>query len=136
MSETEGRVNIFSERDIVTVRKAVREAAALLGFGVTDITRIVTAASELARNVFRFAGTGAMTWRNESREGLSGLCLIFEDQGPGIADLEQAMTPGFTSGGGLGMGLPGAKRLMDEMDVASEPGKGTRITIKKWVKGY
>jgi serine/threonine-protein kinase RsbT len=136
MMTTEGKVEILSEGDIVAVRKAVREAASDLGFGVTDITRIVTAASELARNVFRFAQTGVMHWQREESLGRFGLCVVFEDDGPGIEDMEEAMTPGFTSGGGLGMGLPGAKRLMDEMNVASVPGKGTRVTIRKWVKSY
>lgn len=136
MSSKSGEVRILSERDIVAVRKAVREAAAELGFGLTDITRIVTAASELARNVFRFAETGVMRWAHETAGNRCGLCLVFEDSGPGIQDLEEAMTPGYTSGGGLGMGLPGAKRLMDEMDVFSRVGEGTRVTIRKWVQGY
>jgi serine/threonine-protein kinase RsbT len=139
MSEPEhGEVQIRSESDLVTSRRAVREAAGALGFGLTDVTRIVTAASELTRNIYRYAGTGVMTWRALNDRGRTGLELKFEDQGPGIADVEQAMEPGFTTGVGLGLGLPGAKRLMDEMEVQSEVGAdglrptGTTITARKW----
>ena len=127
-----GEVSIQSEADIVAARKAVREVAVRLGFGVTDVTRIVTAASELARNSFLYAGSGQMRWQILETAGKSGLELVFEDLGPGIADIEQAMQEGYTSSGGLGMGLPGTKRLMDEMEICSEPGKGTRVTVRKW----
>jgi serine/threonine-protein kinase RsbT len=127
------QVNLENEGDIVEVRKAVRLAAQKMGFGVTDITRIVTAASELARNVHRFAGTGLMTLQTKSNTGKKGITLIFTDNGPGIADIEQAMELGFTTGGGLGLGLPGAKRLMDEMQLESKPGGGTKISISKWL---
>jgi len=128
-------VALKTEADIVVVRKSVREAATRLGFGITDVTRIITAASELARNVFLYAGSGVVRCRVLNRSGKVGLELVFEDHGPGIADIDQAMQPGYTSGGGLGLGLPGAKRLMDEMEIESEAGKGTRITVKKWRKG-
>lgn len=127
-----GEVAIASEVDIVSARKAVREAAVKLGFGVTDVTRIVTAASELARNTFLYAGTGRMRWRRLSTSGKSAIELVFEDNGPGIADIASVMQDGYTSGGGLGMGLPGTKRLMDEMEISSEPGKGTTVTVRKW----
>jgi serine/threonine-protein kinase RsbT len=106
-----------------------------LGFGITDVTRIITAVSELARNVFLYAGSGVVRWRVLNGSDKVGIELIFEDHGPGIADIDQAMRAGYTSGGGLGLGLPGAGRLMDEMEIQSEAGKGTKITVKKWRKG-
>jgi len=128
-------VALRTESDIVAVRKSVREAAITLGFGITDVTRIITAASELARNVFLYAGSGVVRCRVLNHSDKVGLELIVEDHGPGIADIDQAMQPGYTTGSGLGYGLPGAKRLMDEMEIVSEVGKGTRITVKKWRKG-
>ena len=128
-------VALRSETDIVVVRKSVREAATRLGFGITDVTRIITAASELARNVFLYAGSGVVRYRVLNHSDKVGLELVVEDHGPGIADIEQAMQPGYTTGRGLGYGLPGAKRLMDEMEIESEAGKGTKITVKKWRKG-
>jgi serine/threonine-protein kinase RsbT len=131
-AEQAGEVRIHSESDIVATRRTVRTAATQLGFGITDVTRIVTAASELARNVFRYAGSGIMRWQALDTGGRIGIELTFEDRGPGITDIEQAMEAGYTSGGGLGLGLPGAKRLMDEFEIASEIGKGTIVTTKKW----
>ena len=131
-AEHGGEVRIHSESDIVQTRRTVRTAATQLGFGITDVTRIVTAASELARNVFLYAGSGTMRWQALDVGSRIGIELTFEDRGPGISDLEQAMEAGYTSGGGLGMGLPGAKRLMDEFEIASEVGKGTIVTAKKW----
>ena len=128
-------VALRTETDIVVVRRAVREAAIGLGFGITDVTRIITAASELARNVFLYAGTGVVRCRVVNRPDQVGIELVVQDHGPGIADIDQAMQPGYTTGNGLGLGLPGAKRLMDEMEVESEAGKGTKITVKKWRKG-
>lgn len=129
-----GEFHIGSEADIVMARKLVRQAATALGFGITDTTRIVTASSELVRNIYRYAGSGEMRWQ-ALRQGVSaGLELVFEDRGPGIADIEQAMQPGFTTSKGLGLGLPGAKRLMDEMEIVSEVGKGTTICLKKWLR--
>ena len=101
---------------------------------VTDATRITTAASELAHNVFLYAASGAVHYRVLNRSGQVGIELIVEDHGPGIADIERAMQPGYTTGNGLGLGLPGSKRLMDEMEIESEVGKGTKITLKKWLK--
>src|SRR6266851_2343865 len=128
-------VPVQTETDIVVVRKSVREAASKVGFGITDVTRIITAASELARNVFLYAGSGVVRCRVLNRSDQVGLELIVEDHGPGIADIEQAMQPGYTTGNGLGLGLPGAKRLMDEMEIESEAAKGTKITVTKWRKG-
>ena len=115
-------------------RKVVRNAATALGFGITDVTRIVTAASELTRNIYHYAGSGVMRWRTLSRDARVGLELIFEDSGPGIPDIDKAMEAGFSTGKGLGMGLPGAKRLMDEMTVQSQVGKGTTVEVRKWLR--
>jgi serine/threonine-protein kinase RsbT len=133
-AEATHSVVIESENDIVTVRKAVRDAAEALGFGITDVTRIVTAASELARNVFIYAGSGTMQWQGLNTGGSIGIELKFEDNGPGIANIEQAMEGGCSTSGGLGLGLPGTKRLMDEMEINSQVGKGTIVTIRKWLK--
>lgn len=130
----EGEFTIGAESDLVTARRLVREAAVAVGFGLIDVTRIVTAASELTRNIYQYAGSGRMRWCTLTREGHPGLELIFEDQGPGIPDVAQAMQPGFTTGKGLGLGLPGAKRLMDEMIIDSTPGKGTTVRVHKWLK--
>ena len=131
-NQQHGQVRIVSEGDIVTVRKTVREAARALGFGVTDVTRIVTAASELTRNVYLYAGSGTVHWRTLDTSGVVGIALTFEDEGPGIADIEVAMEPGYSTSGGLGLGLPGVKRLMDDMHIQSEVGQGTTVTVKKW----
>jgi serine/threonine-protein kinase RsbT len=134
MNAIEGEVPIETESDIVLARRAVREAAKDAGFGATDITRIVTAASELARNTFQYGGRGVMRWRCLEQNGRDCLELHFVDDGPGIADVNQAMQEGFTTGRGLGLGLPGAKRLMDELDIESSPGHGTKVVCKKWRK--
>jgi serine/threonine-protein kinase RsbT len=130
----QGEFQITSENDIVMARKVVRDAAATLGFGLTDVTRIVTAASELTRNIYHYAKSGVMRWRVLNRGTDTGLELTFEDQGPGIPDVEKAMEPGFSTGKGLGMGLPGSKRLMDEMTIESTVGKGTTVIVSKWLK--
>ncbi len=131
---SQGEVCIESEGDIVLARRRVRELAIATGFSSTDVTRVVTAASELARNVFQYAGKGAMRWRTIENNGRSGLELQFADQGPGIADVKIAFQDGYSTGEGLGMGLPGTRRLMDEMEIQSPPGQGTTVTIKKWRK--
>lgn len=137
MSEQQqGEIRIDSEMDIVTVRKAVREISQQIGFGATDITRIVTSASELARNVFNYAGIGAMHWSRLGQNGEIGIELIFIDNGPGIPDIEQALTPGYSTMKSLGMGLSGAKRLMGEMDIESAPGKETKVRVRKWLGKY
>jgi serine/threonine-protein kinase RsbT len=133
MSELEhGTVQIEEEADIAVARRVVRDIAGKVGFGTTETTRIITAASELGRNVFKYAGKGSMYWRILQKGTASGVELRFEDHGPGIADLDAAMREGHTTGGGLGMGLPGAKRLMDEMDVQTAPGEGTTVVVRKW----
>ena len=126
------RIQVDSEGDIVTVRRTVRDAAKELGFGITDVTRIVTAASELTRNIYLYAGSGEVWWTAVDSRGGVGLEIVFEDRGPGIGDVELALQEGYTTSGGLGLGLPGAKRLMDEMEIETEDGKGTRVTVRKW----
>lgn len=130
----EGEFRVRTESDIVTARRFVREAATALGFGLVDVTRIVTAASELTRNIYQYAGSGVMRWRPLHQAGRTGLELVFEDSGPGIADVEKAMEMGFSTGKGLGLGLPGAKRLMDEMTITSHVGEGTTVQVRKWLK--
>jgi serine/threonine-protein kinase RsbT len=125
-------VQIRSDNDIVVSRRTVREVAQSLGFGITDVTRIVTATSELARNIVLYAGSGVMRWSELGISGRVGVELTLEDNGPGIANIEQVMQEGYTTSGGLGLALPGSKRLMDEFEIASEIGKGTRITVRKW----
>lgn len=129
LSET---IGIQSSADVVLVRQAVRKLAVEIGFSLVDQTKIVTAASELARNTLDYGGGGTVKLEH-LQEGLrQGLRLIFEDQGPGIPDTEMALKDGFTTGGGLGMGLGGTKRLMSEFSLESEVGKGTRVTIVRW----
>lgn len=130
----QGEIEIKTESDIVVARRTVREAATQVGFSVTDVTRIVTAASELARNVFKYAGEGVMRWRSVESNSRPGLELQFVDHGPGIPDVDLALQEGYSTGAGLGMGLPGAKRLMDELEIQSAVGQGTTVTLKKWRK--
>jgi len=125
---------IEGEGDIVLARRAARQLAQEVGFGPTDVTRIVTACSEMARNVFKYAGQGKMSWRILEGDSGPGLELKFDDRGPGIADIETAMREGYSSSGGLGMGLPGAKRLMDEFRIDSTIGRGTSVVLKKWLR--
>lgn len=127
-----GTLPIKTERDVATARMMARNAAAAAGFGLTDVTRIVTAVSELARNIIRFAGAGVVRWRPLDAGGRNGIEVIAEDHGPGIPDIARAMEEGYTTGGGLGMGLPGSKRLMDELEIQSEVGRGTTVTVRKW----
>jgi serine/threonine-protein kinase RsbT len=110
----------------------VREIAAALDFSVTGKTMLVTAASELARNTLIYGGGGKFTWEVISVGARHGLRLSFEDHGPGIANIPRAMTNGWTSGKGLGLGLPGAKRLVNEFEIHSTPGRGTRVVIVRW----
>lgn len=122
---------IHAEIDIVTVRRRVREIAAGLGFSLVDQTKMVTAASELARNTMIYGGGGSM--RAEALNGpRTGLRLIFEDKGPGIPDVDLALRDGFTTGSGLGLGLGGSKRLVSEFQVSSRVGEGTTVTITRW----
>src|SRR5271166_3830119 len=119
--------------DIVGARKAGHQLALELGFSLTDVTMIATAISEIARNITSYAGRGAVQVAVDEREGRKALVVRAEDDGPGIADIERAMEDGYTTGRGLGMGLPGARRLMDRMIVDSTPGQGTVIEMWKWI---
>ncbi|MBD2231902.1 anti-sigma regulatory factor [Phormidium tenue FACHB-1052] len=125
-------MEIQSSADVVLVRQAVRQFAVELGFGLVDQTKIVTAASELARNTLDYGGGGTVTLETLQNGGRRGLKLTFEDRGPGIPDIEMALKDGFTSGGGLGMGLGGAKRLANEFEIESVVGEGTRVIIVRW----
>lgn len=123
---------IKSSSDIVKVRQFAREWAVSLGFSLVEQTKVVTAASELARNALDYGGGGQVeleVLQNELRQGLK---LTFADQGPGIADLEQALKDGFTTGSGMGLGLGGAKRLANEFEIDSAPGRGTKVSITRW----
>ena len=126
------RQPVRGSEDIVLVRQAVRAWAVELGFSLVDQTKIVTAASELARNTVIYGGGGSVTLEAVSDGTRRGLRLVFEDEGPGIKDIEQAMKDGFTTGNGLGLGLSGAKRLSNEFDIVSALGQGTRVTIGRW----
>jgi serine/threonine-protein kinase RsbT len=124
-------VPVRTEPDVVAVRRHIRELAAKMGFTLVDQTKLVTAASELARNTIIHGSGGVM--HVETLNGpRSGLRLTFEDQGPGIADIELALRDGFTTGSGLGLGLGGAKRLVSEFDIVSRHGQGTKVTITRW----
>ena len=120
------------EQDIVAARQAVRKLTQELKFSLVDQTKMVTAASEIARNTLIYGGGGVMTWEVLVDGLKNGLRLRFEDQGPGIPNLDLAMMDGWTSGSGLGMGLSGTKRLVNEFDIESQVGQGTRITIARW----
>lgn len=125
-------VPIQSSADVVAVRQAVRSAATELGFSLVDQTKIVTAASELARNTLDYGGGGALHLQTLNEGIRKGLKLLFEDHGPGIPDIQMALKDGFTTGGGLGLGLGGARRLVNDFDIQSKVGEGTRITITRW----
>ena len=123
---------VQTAEDVVAIRQAVRQRAVELGFNLVDQTKIVTAASELARNTVQYGGGGTVTIEALENLGRRGLRLTFADEGPGIADVDQAMKDGFTTGGGLGLGLSGAKRLSNEFHIDSKPGQGTRVSITRW----
>lgn len=125
-------VPMHTDEDVVNLRKLVRETMIAMGFSLIDQTKIVTAASELARNTLRYGGGGEARIARRDEAGRVGLDLYFIDQGPGIVDLALALTDGYTTGGGLGLGLSGAKRLSDEFDIDTGPGRGTTVRITKW----
>ena len=120
------------EVDLVHVRQAVRAWSTELRFSTLDLTKMVTAASELARNTLIYGGGGHVVLEMVEEAGRRGLRLTFEDQGPGIADIARAMTDGFTTGRGMGLGLSGSKRLVNEFSISSQPGQGTRVTVTRW----
>jgi serine/threonine-protein kinase RsbT len=125
-------LSIRSSEDIVLVRQAVRAAAVDLRFSLVDQTKIVTAASELGRNTLDYGGGGTVRLQVLQDGGRRGIRLTFEDKGPGITDIERALKDGYTTGGGLGLGLGGARRLSSEFSIDSRPGEGTRVTIARW----
>lgn len=125
-------VNIGTTEDVVIARRTVREWAVQLGFSLVEQTKVVTAASELARNTIVHGGGGTMTLQSIEDGRRHGLQLLFEDKGPGIADVQQALRDGYTTGTGLGLGLGGARRLSNEFDIHSTPAQGTRVRIVRW----
>jgi serine/threonine-protein kinase RsbT len=126
------QVVVREQHDIVNVRQVVRSWSLSLGLGLVDLTKLVTAASEIARNTVEYGGGGTLQIE-ELRDGLRlGMRLVFEDLGPGIPDIERAMTDGYSTGTGMGLGLGGTKRLVDEFEISSTQGEGTRVAITKW----
>lgn len=133
MGDEEGELRIESEHEIVTARTTIRETATELGFGLTDTTRIVTAVSELARNIHLYAGSGTVEWGVVTKEGDKSFELVFVDDGPGIEDVERALEAGHSTSDGMGRGLSGTRELMDEFEIDSEVGAGTTVTIRKYL---
>lgn len=133
MSETRREtLPLKNSNDVVLARQKVRQWATELRFTLVDQTKLVTAASELARNSLDHGKGGSMTIEQVGVGGRVGLKLLFEDQGPGIPDIEMALKDGFTTGSGMGLGLGGSKRLVNEFSIESAPGKGTRVTVVRW----
>lgn len=123
---------IRNEADVVAIRQWVRTVAVEMGFSLIDQTKLVTATSELARNTVVYGGGGTVSLERLTDRARPGIRLVFADQGPGIPDLDRAMQDGYTTGSGLGLGLGGARRLVNEFAIDSRPGEGTRVTIAKW----
>ena len=132
MSVGEIRVAINSDQDIVSARQKGRVVANELGFSSGDATLIATAISELARNIVSYARKGQITIKQVNGLNRKGIAVIADDEGPGIADIRQALRDGFSTSGSLGLGLPGVRRLMDEFEITSQLGKGTTVMVKKW----
>lgn len=132
--EAELSVPIASDSDILTARQLGRQVAARAGFGEGDQTVIAAAISEVARNIVRYATRGEILLRPINNGARRGLLIVARDQGPGIPDLTLAMRDGYSTGNGFGVGLPGSRRLMDEFEIASEPGRGTTVTMRKWAR--
>lgn len=133
MTAVSGSLPIRVEQDVVLARQAARQAAVACKLRLIDQTKLVTAASELARNAVIYGGGGTMTWDVVDNGVRRGLRLVFADEGPGIPDLAQALTDGWTSGNGMGLGLSGSRRLVDAFELDSAPGQGTRVAITKWI---
>lgn len=123
---------IGSDSDVVSARQQGRNIAARVGFSATDQALIATAISELARNIVVYAGRGEIVVQVHEQNGRRGITVIARDEGPGITDVEQALAAGFSTSGSLGLGLPGVRRLMDDLEIASGAGRGTTITTRKW----
>lgn len=127
-------VAIRADSDIVTARQRARELAANLGFSASQQVEVATAISEIARNILKYAGEGEVEVEGAEDRGRRGIVVVARDRGPGIRDVAVAMRDGYTTGGGLGLGLPGARRLMDEFEIASGVGEGTTVTMRKWAR--
>ena len=125
-------VRISSDLDLVRAREQGRVLAGQLGFTQSDLTLVATAISELARNIVRYARRGEIVLRQAEDGGVPGIVIIARDEGPGIPDVNRAMEPGYSTAGGLGLGLPGVRRIMDKFEIVSEVGKGTVVTVVKW----
>lgn len=125
-------MEISKDQDVVLFRNRVKEYAVKIGMSIVNQTKLITAASELVRNMLKYGNGGKVTLQIVSKNNITGVKLVFEDQGPGIADIKLAMQDGYTTGKSLGMGLPGAKRLVNEFDIKSELGKGTWVSIIRW----
>jgi len=134
LPQNETRVAIGSDIDIVYARQKGRDLATRLGFSSSDGALIATAISEMARNVVLYARRGEIVLRPIERGGRRGIHIVAQDRGPGIRDLNLAMQDGYSTSGGLGVGLPGVRRLMDEFEIVSKNGEGTRVTVKKWLR--
>lgn len=130
----ERRLPVETEGDIITARQVGREMASHLGFSISDLTLIATAISEIARNIVDHAGRGEMFFAICENNARQGICITARDTGPGIEDIEQAMEDGWTSKNGLGLGLPGSRRIMDEFAIESTKGQGTTVIMKKWTR--
>ena len=130
----ETSIPVRSDADVVLARRRGRELAATLGFGPTDLTLIATAISELTRNIVLYAERGQIVLKGIERNGKVGIVVVARDDGPGIPNVPQALESGFSTSGGLGLGLPGVRRLTDEFDIVSEVGRGTTVTVKKWTR--
>jgi serine/threonine-protein kinase RsbT len=126
------RVPITTESDVITARQGVRQLAQISGLSGADVTLVATAISEVARNILSFAGEGEVVLSVDA-SGRRALVIVAHDDGPGIEDVELAMQDGYSTGSSLGMGLPGARRLMDEFEIVSRVGVGTRVTMRKWI---
>jgi serine/threonine-protein kinase RsbT len=131
---SEDSVVVEVEADVVKARQKGRELATALGLSSTDQTLIATAISEIARNIVRYAGRGSVAFSRIERQGRRGLEIVARDTGPGIADLELAMRDGYSTGKSLGVGLPGARRLVDEFEIVSNVGEGTTVTLRTWLR--
>jgi serine/threonine-protein kinase RsbT len=134
VSDQGARLEVTKDQDVVRVRQLVRTEAVAVKLSLVDQTKVVTAASELARNTLVYGGGGTVEVSRVENGRRQGIRIVFADQGPGIADLDLALTDGYTTGGGLGLGLSGARRLVDEFEITTAPGQGTSITVTKWCR--
>ncbi|WP_187263963.1 anti-sigma regulatory factor [Pontibacter beigongshangensis] len=132
---TKDMMEIVREQDVVPFRNRVKELATKIGMSLVNQTKLITAASELVRNMLKYANGGRVTLEIISKNGQTGIRLTFTDEGPGIPDIQQAMQDGFSTGKSLGLGLPGTRRLVNEFDIKSKVGQGTAVTVTHWKNG-